>query len=84
MPDHGPVGFATRAMPTITATASKPMLTMFCPRYVTGRCGIHFNSCSFPAAIKLPVKVRKPRMISATIAVMRNAVRFSGPSPTHK
>ena len=76
--DHGAVGFTTTATPSAAAITRTPILTTFCPGYVTGRWGIHLTSCSLPAAIKLPVKVRNPRMTSATMALMRNAVSSAG------
>ena len=55
---HGAVGcIAIAAASPIVAANSSP-LTKFCPGYVTGRCGTHFTSCSFPAAISEPVNVR--------------------------
>ena len=43
-----------------------------------GRVGI--TSWSLPAAIRLPVKVRKPRITSTTSAIVRNAVSSPWPS----
>ena len=79
--DHAAVGCTTTRTPSATAIASTPMLTKFWPGYVTGRCGIQLTSWSLPVAIRLPVKVRKPRMISATMALIRNAVS-SAPPPS--
>jgi len=42
------------------------------------------DSWSFPAAMRLPVNVRKPRMISTMMAVVGNAVRFCGCSRYHR
>ena len=56
-------GCATSIPATAMATPRSPRLTMFCPLYVMGRCGK--ISCSFPAAIKLPVNVSDPRMTSS-------------------
>ena len=82
--DQDATGLRTRAAPRVTARRSSPMLTAFCSGKVTGRCGIHLISCSLPAAIRLPVKVRKPRMISATMAVIRNGVRLACASPSQR
>src|SRR6201984_855105 len=79
--DHAAAGCTATRTPSATAITSTPMLTTFCPGYVTGRWGIHRTSCSFPVAIRLPVNVRNPRMISATIALIRNAVRSAPPAP---
>ena len=43
---------------------------MFCPLYVIGRCGN--TSCSFPAAIKLPVNVSEPRITSMESTAIMN------------
>jgi hypothetical protein len=59
-------------------------LVTFCSGYVTGRWGIHFTSWSFPAAMRLPVKVRKPSSTSAMIAVVRNPVSWAEPSPAQR
>ena len=50
-------------MPYPGQRARSPRLTTFCPEYVIGRCGK--TSWSFPAAIRLPVKVSEPRTTSA-------------------
>ena len=42
------------------------------------------TSCSLPAAIRLPVSVRKPRMTSTTIAIIRKVVSCRVPSPSHR
>ena len=61
------------------------MLTTFCPGYVTGRCGIHFTSWSLPAAIRLPVNVKKPRITSTARALMRKGVIAAvADPPRHK
>ena len=70
------VGSQIRPTPANTAIASSARFTAFWPRYVMGRVGI--TSWSLPAAIRLPVKVRKPRITSTTMAPVRNAV--SSPS----
>jgi len=47
----------------------------FCPLYVIGRVGM--ISMSLPAAIKLPVKVRNPKITSATKAPVSNPLSGS-------
>ena len=55
-------GSSTSSTATTMATPSSDKLTRFWPLYVMGRCGR--TSWSLPAAIKLPVSVSEPRMIS--------------------
>ena len=57
------------ATPT-AAIASTARLTKFCPLYVIGRCGR--TSCSFPAAIRLPVNVSEPRITSMHSTAIMN------------
>ncbi len=85
-PPHAASGCSTSATPSPTASARTPRFTKFWPGYVTGRCGIHLTSCSLPAAMRLPVNVRKPRMTSITSALMRNGVRCAAPpaSPSQR
>ncbi len=69
-------GKNTNSTPAKMATPNSDKLIAFWPLYVIGRVGM--ISMSLPAAIRLPVKVRKPRITSATRAPTPNAVIFSG------
>ncbi len=80
-----PVGHQDEQDPQHYGDRQGRQLTMFCPGYSHGRCGIHLTSCSLPAAIKLPVNVRYPRMISTMMAVIRKVVSLGVPSsPTSR
>ena len=56
-PDSDPAS-ESAAHPAARPGRMAEKLTMFWPLYSHGRCGIHLISCSFPAAIRLPVNVR--------------------------
>ena len=70
------LGASTSHTPARMATANSERLIAFWFRKVMGRVGM--ISWSLPAAIRLPVKVRKPRITSATRAPMPNAVMRFG------
>jgi hypothetical protein len=77
---HGAVGCSVIAAARASVVLNSTMFVAFCIGYVTGRCGTHFTSCSLAAAMRLPVTVRYPRMISAVSAIILNVVRCSGAS----
>ena len=65
-------GATISAIPVPAAAAKTPRFRKFWPLYVIGRCGS--TSCSFPNAMRLAVKVRKPSSVSMIRAVISTLV----------
>jgi hypothetical protein len=72
------------AMPQSTAMANRARLLWFWPAVGDGTLRDPLDLLQLAAAIRLPVKVRKPSSTSATSAKTRNGVSISGSVCSHR